>query len=249
MKSLLWFGCLWALTCDQLSSAFVQNPTAATTFRQETKLNSILDTLSSIGGIAPPQPILFGNKGLLKSLLSGTYLESNIDNLECCYKASRDGWSAIDFHTKVDDKGSGLVVARTRTGVTVGGFNPNGWRSTDDYYLSNTAFLWHAQGSKAVKSPIYPGSNAGVYDYATGGPNFGAEDLVLGAPQAAIMGGFAGPDMENVSANAGNLKQGRCSFSGAYDFSNQWPIRGRFQLVEVEVYCAGSAGGKRKSFW
>ena len=185
------------------------------------------------------------------SLLAGTYLEQNLDSVSCAYKASRDGWSAIDFHNCVDNKGSGLVLARTRTGVTFGGFNPNGWRSTDDYYLSNTAFLWYvpAFGAKAVKCPIYPGSNAAVYDYATGGPCFGSDDLIIGAPRAAVMGGFTGPDMENVSANAGNLKTGRCSFSGGYQFDKGWPIRGGFSLVEVEVYCNDSSGKKRKSFW
>jgi TLD len=244
------------LGCIPCSMAFIQQSTGTSTkLRYDTKRFSILDTISSIGNLAPSKPILEGNEEMLKSLLKGTYLETSIDTVKCCYKASRDGWSAVDFHNSVDNKGSGLVVARTRTGVTFGGFNPNGWRSTDDYYLSNTAFLWYAPpnvvgGSKVVKCPIYQGSNAAVYDYATGGPCFGSDDLVLGEPRAAIMGGFAGPDMENTSANAGNLRSGRCSFSGAYDFNRQWPLRGRFQLVECEVYCnVGSGGAKQKSFW
>lgn len=221
-----------------------------------TQLFSILDTLSSLGNMSPSKPILEGKTDSLAALLKGTFLEQNIESVKVCYKASRDGWSAIDFHTKVDNRGSGLVVARTRTGVTFGGFNPNGWRSTDDYYLSNAAFLWYAKGGLAgggksiVKCPIYQGSNAAVYDYATGGPCFGSEDLVIGAPQAAVMGGFAGPDMENVAANAGNLRSGRCSFSGAYDFDRGWPARGSFSLVEVEVYCMTNPSSKKKSsFW
>lgn len=221
----------------------------------DTKRCSILDTLMAMGGAAPSKPILEGNKALLASLLEGTYLENSLETVACCYKASRDGWSAINFHEKVDNKGSALVLVRTRTGATFGGYNPNGWRGTDDYYLSNAAFLWHAPsgflgmgGSKAVKSPILAGSNAAVYDYAAGGPNFGSDDLVIGEPQAAVMGGFAGPDMEDTSANAGDLRRGRCSFSGAYKFASGWPARGRFSLAEVEVYCnVGSA--KKKSFW
>lgn len=58
-----------------------------------------------------------------------------------------------------------------------------------------------------------------------------------GEPRAAVMGGFTGPDMEDTSANAGNLKQGRCSFSGSYNIDKTWPIRGKFSLAEVEVYC------------
>ena len=62
-------------------------------------------------------------------------------------------------------------------------------------------------------------------------------DLKIGESQAAIMGGFAGPDMEDRSLSAGNLKQGSSSVGGAYDdVDNGWPVRGKFQLVELEVY-------------
>jgi hypothetical protein len=88
------------------------------------------------------------------ALVKGTSLEDK--ELECVYKGSKDGWSAIDFHRCVDGKASGLVVALSRSGHLFGGFNPLGWRSTDDYYGSNAAFLWF-QGSKAVKCPILPG--------------------------------------------------------------------------------------------
>lgn len=69
--------------------------------------------------------------------------------------------------------------------------------------------------------------------------SFGLQaDLKIGEPKAAVMGGFTGPGMEDTSVNAGNLKQGSSSVGGAYeDVQNDWPIRGKFQLVELEVYC------------
>ena len=82
--------------------------------------------------------------------------------------------------------------------------------------------------------------NAAIFDYATGGPQFGSADLIIGPPQAAIMGGFAGPDMEDVGINAGNLKQGRSSVGGAYDVVGRWPMGGSFKLVEVEIYANGN---------
>ena len=64
------------------------------------------------------------------------------------------------------------------------------------------------------------------------------------------MGGFAGPDMEDRSSSAGNLKQGSSFVGGAYDdVQNGWPVRGKFQLVELEVYAnaniqpSGQTGG------
>ena len=110
--------------------------------------------------------------------------------------------------------------------------------STDDYGSTNAAFLWYEKGGgKGVKCPILSGGNAAIFDYATGGPQFGSADLVIGTPKAAVMGGFAGPDMEDTSVNAGNLRQGSSSVGGAYEFTKGWPVGGSFRLTELEVYC------------
>lgn len=62
-------------------------------------------------------------------------------------------------------------------------------------------------------------------------------DLKIGESQSAIMGGFAGPDMEDRSLSAGNLREGTSSVGGAYDdIDSVWPVRGRFKLIELEVY-------------
>ena len=95
-----------------------------------------------------------------------------------------------------------------------------------------------------------------IFDYATGGPNFGAADLVIGSPRAAILGGFAGPDTEDITASAGNLREGSSNAGGAYDIPRNWPARGNFGIVEVEVYCndnisrsTGGGGGGGFKLW
>jgi hypothetical protein len=108
--------------------------------------------IAGISGV-PPRTLL--DKSWTKDAVQATSL-AGVD-LECAYKASRDGWSAIDFHQAVDERGSGLVVALSRTGAIFGGFNPLGWRSTDDYSSSNAAFLWFLQGKKVIKCPILQG--------------------------------------------------------------------------------------------
>jgi hypothetical protein len=190
----------------------------------------------------PPRRLISSRD--LNTIVTGTYLERQKDQLQCVYKASRDGWSAIAFHDAVDDMGSGIVVARTITGTLFGGYNPNGWRSTDDYYSSTAAFLWcYGTGNnnnnqkKIVKLPILPGGNCAIFDYATSGPCFGAADLIMGPPQAAVMGGFAGPDAEDISKSAGSLRQCKSSVGATYDYNRAWPIRGNARLSEVEVYC------------
>lgn len=186
--------------------------------------------------LIPPSKLI--STGDLYSIVTGTYLESNKNQLQCVYKASKDGWSAISFHNAVDGRGSGIVVAQTITGTIFGGYNPNGWRSTDDYYSSTAAFLWcYGKGKKIIKLPILPGGNCAIFDYATSGPCFGAADLFIGIPKAAIMGGFTGPDMEDISKSAGSLRQCKSSVGATYDYNNAWPIRGSARLSEVEVYC------------
>ena len=214
-----------------LQSAGAYVPTRPRKVSSSTALLSLGNFLSGVTGVPPAKLV---DSKTTNALLSGTSLENK--ELICAYKASRDGWSAIDFHKAVDGRGSGLVAALSRSGAVFGGFNPLGWMSTDDYGSSNSAFLWFIKGNQPVKCPVLAGGNAAMFDYATGGPNFGAADLQLGAPQAAVMGGFAGPDMEDTRVNAGNLKQGSSSVGGAYNFMSGWPARGAFQLAEVEVY-------------
>mmetsp|Transcript_15126 Transcript_15126/g.19765 ORF Transcript_15126/g.19765 Transcript_15126/m.19765 type:complete len:189 (+) Transcript_15126:128-694(+) len=128
------------------------------------------------------------------NLLEGTNIDPSRDNvdLQCCYKASKDGFSATAFHNCVDNRGSALVIALSSTGAVFGGFNPVGWRSTDDYSASSNAWLWFRKGKTDTKIPILQGGNAAIFDYATGGPCFGSSDLQIGSPKAAVMGGFAG---------------------------------------------------------
>ena len=79
-----------------------------------------------------------------------------------------------------------------------------------------------------------------MFDYATGGPRFGAADLIIGAPRAPVMGGFTGPDTMDLSSGAGDLRDCSSSTGGAYDFVDGWPVGGNFRVVEVEVYCNGN---------
>lgn len=197
----------------------------------------LLLSSASVLALSSFAPFELINLNLLESIITGTYLEKRRKQLRRVYKASKDGWSAIAFHEAVDGKGSGVVVARTIGGATFGGYNPNGWRSTDDYYTSSSAFLWCLKGGRIVKLPVLPGGNCAVFDYATSGPCFGAADLMIGPPRAAIMGGFAGPDAEDISKSAGSLRRCKSAVGSTFDFDPAWPVRGTTQLLDVEVYC------------
>ncbi|CAI9782284.1 unnamed protein product [Fraxinus pennsylvanica] len=148
------------------------------------------------------------------SLLSKTFLKGR--ELKCCYKASLDGFSATEFHKCCDFKGPCVIIGYTNKSFKFGAFNPEGYRSTDDYYYTFDAYLFYWALENDQNEPTFDaflfywalendqnepyvlpkigGSGAALFDYARGGPQFGADGLLIGPPLAPVMGGFAGPD-------------------------------------------------------
>ncbi|GAX15783.1 hypothetical protein FisN_3Lh226 [Fistulifera solaris] len=184
----------------------------------------------------PPQRLIDDNT--LQAILENTYMEKQQQKgtLQCLYKATRDGWKANAFHGKVDFAGSGVVVVQAQ-GKVFGGYNPNGWRSTDDYTTSTTAFLFRVVSSGRVEKYKVQANGPALFDYASAGPCFGTTDLLIGPPQAAVLGGFAGPNMENEPP--GSLQVATILPGQTYDTDARWNVRGyKIRLQEVEVYCS-----------
>lgn len=188
--------------------------------------------------VAPPFPM---------SLVANTHLRGR--ELKCCYKATVDGFSATDFHRRCDFKGPCVVVGRTGGGVRFGGFSPEGYRSTDDYYDTLDAFLFYwpetdtdaaAEEAAVVVLPKVGGSGAALFDYARGGPQFGADGLLIGPPLTAVMGVFTGPDS---SAGAGDLRGARSRLGLSYarrpdGKESLFGDESRAELDEVLVFCS-----------
>jgi hypothetical protein len=42
--------------------------------------------------------------------------------------------------------------------------------------------------------------------------------------------------MEDTRVNAGDLRQGKSAVVN-FEWTNQWPVRGSFRVMEVEIYC------------
>ncbi|WVZ53072.1 hypothetical protein U9M48_004060 [Paspalum notatum var. saurae] len=198
--------------------------------------------------VQPPFPV---------SLVANTHLRER--ELKCCYKATVDGFSATDFHRRCDFKGPCVVVGYTGGGFRFGGFSPEGYRSTDDYYDTLDAFLfyWPAESDPAVPVPpaaagaskndappvVLPkvgGSGAALFDYARGGPQFGADGLLIGPPLTAVMGVFTGPDS---SAGVGDLRRARSRLGLSYarradGKESLFGDESRAELAEVLVFCS-----------
>jgi hypothetical protein len=73
----------------------------------------------------------------------------------------------------------------------------------------------------------------------SGGPQFGADGLLIGPPLTAVMGVFTGPDS---SAGVGNLRSARSRLGLSYarrpdGKRSLFGDEGRAQLAEVLVFC------------
>lgn len=132
-----------------------------------------------------------------------------------------------------------MIIGCTDKSVRIGAFNPEGYRSTDDYYDTFDAFLFYWESGEPVVLPKIGGSGAALFDYARGGPQFGADGLLIGPPMAPVMGGFAGPD---TNSGVGDLRRGksRLGLSYARRADGGESIFGddaRATMVEVQVFC------------
>jgi len=148
-------------------------------------------------------------------MLDGTFLRGR--PLGVCYRASRDGWDSADFHRCADFKGPTVVYAETESGIRFGGFNPNEWKSSDDYSGGPNAFLFvypSAADAEPAVLGLVGGSDAAVFDFARGGPQWGADGLVIGPPTASVMGGMAGPD--GIVDGRGSLREAKSRLGLTY---------------------------------
>ncbi|PKA66762.1 hypothetical protein AXF42_Ash003417 [Apostasia shenzhenica] len=178
-----------------------------------------------------------------QSLIAKTHLAGR--ELKCCYRASVDGFSATDFHIHCDFKGPCVIIGHTDKSFKFGAFNPEGYRSTDDYYDTFDAFLfyWMEDAVASYRPIVLPkigGSGAALFDYARGGPQFGADGLLIGPPLAPVMGGFAGPD-SNFGVGDLRRAKSRLGLSYARRKDGKESIVGdeiRADLAEVMVFCS-----------
>ncbi|KAK9120689.1 hypothetical protein Syun_018306 [Stephania yunnanensis] len=162
--------------------------------------------------------------------------------LQCCYKATIDGFSATSFHNRCDFKGPCVVIGYTNDPIPFkfGGFNPEGYRSTDDYYDTFDAFLFYWRELEPVILNKVGGSGAALFDYARGGPQFGPDGLLIGPPLSPVMGVFTGPDS---SSGVGDLRQAKSRLGLSYAKRDDgkeslFGDESRASLGEVLVFCS-----------
>eukprot|EP01084_Bolivina_argentea_P008329 15607_1 len=71
------------------------------------------------------------------------------------YRASRDGWTANDFHGKCDNKGKTVALIHTDINNVFGGYASIPWTSKDQSIADKNAFLFLIRSSKDYKPQIF----------------------------------------------------------------------------------------------
>ncbi|KAG7599020.1 TLDc domain [Arabidopsis suecica] len=232
-----------------MASCAISNTIHTVTFKTSKRItpyNGLFGWSSGkkIDNIRPPQQPAYHDDVEIPfslSLVNKTFLKGR--ELKCCYKASIDGFSATKFHERCDFKGPCVIIAYTKDkSFKFGGFSPEGYRSTDDYYDTFDAFLfyWLDNCDDPIVLSKVGGSGAALFDYARGGPQFGADGLLIGPPLAPVMGGFAGPD---TNSGIGDLRmaKSRLGLSYAKRKDGKESIFGdenKVSLDDVLVFCS-----------
>ncbi|XP_052705624.1 interferon-induced protein 44-like [Crassostrea angulata] len=148
------------------------------------------------------------------------------------YKITRDGCSALNFHSKCDGKGMTVTVLCNPSDTVYGGFTSQSWTSAGGAYLSDPkAFLFQLKfngKSSYNQFPIKPEKIANAVHCNSGyGPIFGGgHDLTT----------FSG----NLTASNGVFTlNGSCALNTTYNMKgtdyNAF-ANGNLQVKEMEVY-------------
>jgi len=157
------------------------------------------------------------------------WIPDNLKNkkLVLIFRASRDGYTAQEFHNKCDTKAPTIVIIHSNHDHVFGGFTPISWDSTSNYKAEDTKssflFLLRSQKGDALSKFGLKASDTTnhIHCSAANGPTFGS-----------------GHDI-NIVDNC-NTNNGSCSnFGTSYDHQNdQNKLAGayNFTVKDYEVF-------------
>ena len=67
--------------------------------------------------------------------------ELQLENWSLLYKATRDGFSAGNFHRKCDNVDNTLTIVKVTSGNIFGGFTVKKWSSNNQFVSDSNAFI------------------------------------------------------------------------------------------------------------
>ncbi|CAI2170393.1 4798_t:CDS:2 [Funneliformis geosporum] len=212
---------------DAMSISSSQTDEQMIPLRISTTIHARNDSQSSRDSLLSPSPDIdfdsvLINKHQIKRIsrwIDGTYnlgIHGDINNINrfiLLTRGNRDGMSGDDFHSRCDNKGPTIVLAKVdKTNVIVGGYNPNSWSSSNEWIDTNQCF---------------------IFSFKSDGCREGIDDIILSRiknPSVAIFDGDS-----NYDIGFSDLQL----FSGKYEHINyekKLMIEKNFTIINYEVF-------------
>jgi hypothetical protein len=145
------------------------------------------------------------------------------------YRATRDGFTAQNFHTKCDTVANTLTIIKSTNGNIFGGFTEKAWYSTGQWYSDPKAFIFSLvnKENKPFKIICTSGEDA-IHGGSAHGPVFGrGNDIYISSDSNANRTSFSyfgasykHPDYPEDTEKANSI------LAGSY----------HFQTLEIEVF-------------
>lgn len=144
------------------------------------------------------------------------------------YRATQDGFSSSNFHSKCNGKARTLTIIQTTNGNIFGGFTNAAWSSSAGYVTDTGAFVFSLinNENKPRKFQIKNGGSA-IYNSNSYGPTFG--------------GGHDIRITDNSNINSNSLSNLGYSYDSLYTYGTNEArsfLAGsyNFQVREIEVF-------------
>jgi hypothetical protein len=166
--------------------------------------------------------IMFGNQ---PSELIKLCEFSSKDKWTLLYRGTRDGFGAINFHSKCDNHSNTLTIIKAHgTSFIFGGFASINWNSTNGWKSDPNAFLFSLTNKDNKPSKIKQVNTIkSIFCHSGCGPNFGQNDFYI---------------CDFANSKAGSISNLGCSYQHPQPNQGQSYLAGsyQFQLSEIEVY-------------
>ena len=147
------------------------------------------------------------------------------------YRATIDGFSSHEFHSKCDDKANTVAIIKTNTDCVFGGFVSEAWESPHEHLADEKAFIFSLRRNGITKNDkfIVNNPNAALSCNPAYGPTFGAYDIYVCDQSNINHGGYNdfGKSYQLPEGYVCGEEKTRNFFAGNF---NQW------LTLEIEVY-------------
>ena len=138
------------------------------------------------------------------------------------YRATRDGFSAKEFHKRFDNKLKTLTIIKSTNGNIFGGYTDKAWISDNQWHSDQNAFLFSLvnKRDKPFKAKIFSNGQYAIHCNRTYGPIFGGgHDIYISSDSNTHSGSYCNfghtykhPDYPYPSIEAQSILAGSYKF-------------------------------------